>query len=105
MRFIHTMVCGLLFAGVLCAQTGAITGTVRDPADAVVADATVSITNTTTGAESKTKTTSTGNYMVPQLPVGVYRLVVELPGFKKYTVENIQVQVETTAKADVALIV
>jgi hypothetical protein len=105
MRFIYTIMCGLLLAGALSAQTGAITGDVRDPADAIVVGANVVITNTVTGAESRTKSTSTGSYSVPGLPVGVYRLVVDVPGFKKYTVENIQVQVDTTARANVRLTV
>ena len=97
-RVVYTIACCLLFAGALSAQTGAITGDVRDPADAAVVGASVAITNTVTGTESKTKTTSTGSYTVPQLPVGTYRLVVEVPGFKKSTVENIVVQVDTTGE-------
>ena len=60
---------------------GAITGEVKDPGGAVVPNATVIARNAGTGAESKTTTTSTGNYTIPSLIAGNYILTVEVKGF------------------------
>jgi len=59
--------------------------------------------NSDTGAESKTLTSATGNYTLPSLPAGRYSLIVEVPGFKKFVQENIEVQVSQTARIDVRL--
>ena len=103
MRSILVTLCCLLFSGALFAQTGSITGEVRDPADALVANASITITNTATGVESTTRSTGTGGYTVPALQVGEYKLAVEAPGFKKWTQDKIQLQVATTVRVDVVL--
>lgn len=77
----------LLAAAISYGQTGlaSITGTVSDSSGAVLADAAISARNVETGAEFKTVSSSTGNYTVPQLPIGDYDLLVTSPGFKTYT--------------------
>ena len=82
---------------------GTITGTITDPAQAVVPDAAVSARNTETGSLYKTQSTPTGNYTVPSLPAGVYELSVEAPGFKKSSATAIQVRVAEVARIDVQL--
>ena len=47
---------------------GTITGTVSDPAKAVVPNAVVVAKNSETGAIYQTVTTATGNFTVPSLP-------------------------------------
>ncbi|HXB74935.1 MAG TPA: TonB-dependent receptor [Candidatus Acidoferrales bacterium] len=84
---------------------GAITGTVSDPAGALIPGAQVVLTNTETGAKSDTVSTGTGNYSLLQLPVGTYKLAVEQAGFSKYEQTNIQVQVAVTTRVDVVLAV
>lgn len=97
----------LLFctASFLVAQNdrGTITGTVQDPAGAVVPNANVVATSVDTAAEFKTVTTATGNYTIPSLPAGVYNLSVEAPGFKKITQNGIEVQVAQVARIDIKL--
>lgn len=58
------------------AQTdrGTITGTVTDPAGAVVPGAAITALNKATGSTITTVTTSTGNYTLPTLPSGIYDL-------------------------------
>ena len=63
---------------------GSVSGTVKDPADRVVADARVTIRETTTGFVQKTQTDSRGHYVLPVLPVGNYELQIDAPGFKAY---------------------
>ena len=57
----------LALAAIASAQTfrGTILGTVTDPNGAVVAGATITARNTSTGLERKTATDSEGNYTVP----------------------------------------
>lgn len=87
------------------AQTdhGTITGTVQDPARAVVPNASVIATNIETGAVYQTATTGTGNYTVPSLPAGNYSLSVEAAGFRKYIGQNLRVEVAQVLRLDVAL--
>ena len=62
--------------------TASIRGTVTDTSNAVVAGAKVTLKNEETGL-TRTQTTNTaGNYSFPDIPVGSYRVEVELPGFK-----------------------
>jgi hypothetical protein len=61
---------------------GSITGTVTDPAGAVVANARVEGRNVGTGGRYATVTTETGNYTLSELPPGNYELTFSAPGFK-----------------------
>ncbi len=62
---------------------GAITGTVTDPAGAVIAGAAVAIVNTETQTVIRTSTNETGYFEVGLLNPGVYSIAVEVPGFKR----------------------
>jgi hypothetical protein len=65
--------------GILEAQTavtGAINGSVRDPANAVVTGASVDATNTATGVSDQTLTNSAGLYRFPSVLPGVYSITV-----------------------------
>ncbi len=62
---------------------GTISGTVTDPTGAVVKDAQVTITETSTGTVNKTTSDKAGQYVVPFLPPGEYQVQVEMHGFKK----------------------
>jgi hypothetical protein len=61
---------------------GNITGTVSDPAGAVVANAPIEAKNSDTGALYQAASTATGNYTLPQLPAGTYEISITVPGFK-----------------------
>lgn len=105
MRVLQAAVCCLLLTVSAFCQSdrGAITGTVLDPAGAVVPNAPVIATNSESGVLFRTTTTATGNYTIPLLPSGVYDLTVEVPGFKKFQQQGIRVQVALTARIDVVL--
>jgi Carboxypeptidase regulatory-like domain/TonB dependent receptor-like, beta-barrel len=87
------------------AQTdrGTITGTITDPAGAVIASAAVEAKNTATGAVYQAGSSGTGNYTLAQLPAGTYDLTVTVQGFKKFVRTGILVQVAQTARIDAAL--
>jgi hypothetical protein len=105
MRLRRCVAC--LFLAVLAAfaqsDRGTITGTVVDPAGAVVAAAAVEIKNVATGAVYQAGTSATGNYTLSQLPAGQYELSVTVPGFKKYVRPGITVEVAQVYRVDVTL--
>jgi hypothetical protein len=79
-------VLALLSCGVAAAaqtNTGQISGTVRDSSGGVLPGVTVTVANEGTGIEWTEVTTSTGTYTVTNLPVGTYKVTVQLEGFRK----------------------
>jgi hypothetical protein len=97
----------VLFSFCVCAfsqsDRGTITGTISDPAGAVIASAKVEATNTATGTAYEVATTGTGNYTLSQLPAGTYEVSVTVQGFKKFVRQNIAVQVAATIRIDASL--
>src|SRR5512142_3138601 len=86
----------------LFAQTdrGTITGTIIDPAGAVVANAAIEARNTGTGAAYRVASSATGNYTIPNLPTGTYELSVTVPGFKKLVRAGLAIQAAQTVRVD-----
>src|SRR5437868_4544456 len=91
------------FAAFSQSDRGTITGTIADPAGAVVANVRIDARNADTGATYQAASTSTGNYTLAQLPTGIYEVSVTAPGFKKYVRQNIALGVAQTLRVDVAL--
>ncbi len=86
------------------ADTGGITGVVKDSKGAAVPDATVEIYNEQTNTLVRTpKTDSDGNYAVTLLPPGSYRVEVTVSGFKKYRGVGVPVRITEVTRHDVAL--
>ena len=71
---------------------GTISGIVTDATGAVVPNATVNITETNTGSLHKTTSNSGGEYNVPFLLPGNYRIEAEAPGFDNLVRNNITIQ-------------
>src|SRR6202521_4620563 len=94
----------LLSAAMLMGQTfrGTILGTVTDPSGAVVAGATVKVRNVATGLERTTATSADGSYAVPELPIGSYSVTVSLAGFQTAITSDVDVNVATERRVDVA---
>lgn len=82
---------------------GTITGTVTDPANAVVPNAAVEAKNLETGVVSATVSTNAGVYTIPELPVGTYSITAKVQGFKTYTHTNLALAALQTLKEDIAL--
>ncbi|MBZ5689354.1 MAG: TonB-dependent receptor [Acidobacteriia bacterium] len=110
-RALKSLTLGLAFIAMLLAfTTGAwaqdnasITGTVTDPTGAVVANAAITLTNTATGQERQVTSNSAGQYLFPNVGVGVYTLGASLAGFQKYSKTGIDVHVAQTLGADISL--
>src|SRR5262249_50640084 len=79
---------------------GTITGTVSDPAGAVIASAAIEARNVATGAVYPVASSTTGNYTIAQLPAGSYELTVTVMGFKKFVRTGLVVEVAGTLRVD-----
>ena len=101
------LIWALLLAGgtpTAVAQTAAsIFGTVTDGSGAVVSGAKILATNTLTNEVRNTATNEVGNYTFPELPVGVYRILVEREGFKTAIREGIELSLNRNARVSVQL--
>ena len=82
---------------------GTILGRVIDQTGSVVVGAKVEATNTATGAKAQTITSSTGNYVIPNLQVGPYEVSVATTGFKAWSRSGINVKGSENVRLDVAL--
>jgi hypothetical protein len=83
---------------------GSITGTVKDPHGAVVANASITVKNSATGLERTTTSSEDGIFTVPQLPTGTYKVTIQASsGFKKAEVTAVKVDVGTPTAVNVAL--
>lgn len=94
-----------LAAGVLFAQEfrATLSGRVKDPSGLPVAGASVRAVNADTNLANATTTQTPGDFVIPYLTPGRYRLEVECEGFKKFVQENIVLRVDDRLALDVEL--
>lgn len=85
------------------ATSATITGTVTDISGAVVADATVTITNEGTKVQSSRQSNNIGSYDFPALPTGIYTVKVTRDGYAAYTVQKIELHPATTSTVNAVL--
>lgn len=97
------MMVALVFSVSAQTNKATLSGTVTDSQGAVVTDANVKVTNTTTGAVRETTTNSDGFYEVPLLDIGTYTVSVSKTGFQSVKRENVVLQTATETSADVQL--
>jgi len=105
MRSLSVSVCLLALTSAAFSQSdrGTITGTISDPAGAVVAGAAVEARNVANGAVYQVATSNTGNYTIAQLPASNYELDVTVMGFKKFIRTGLVVEVAGTLRIDATL--
>ena len=97
-----------LAGGVARAQLagkGEVKGTVKDPTGAVVAGATVTATEVSTGVSTTRPTNSSGLYDISPLDAGVYVVTVTAAGFEKQTQADVHVNALEIADYDPVLTV
>ena len=98
-------VLGLLFLTYVSAQTtnGLITGAVTDSTGAFVPGTQISVTNQNTSLSRVTTTNSSGTYILPQLPPGLYKINVSKEGFASVSRDNVELQVNQSVTLDFQL--
>ena len=109
-RNISTFLCTavlVLLSGRAMAQnaSGTIVGHVTDPSGAVVVAAQVSLTNLDTQDVRTVSTNSAGDYTVPLLQPGRYKVTVTAHGFKSTTQGDIVLNVDQTVRIATSLAV
>ncbi len=82
---------------------GSVTGTVTDPGGAVIPNAKVTATSTDTGEVREVTSSDEGNYTLPELKAGLYKITVEAQGFKTASNEGVKVAVQVTHSLDFKL--
>jgi outer membrane receptor protein involved in Fe transport len=96
---------GVLFCTAAFGQTATATlsGAVRDPQSAIVPNASITVVQVDTGQSRDTTSSSSGDYSIPNLPAGRYRITASAPGFKKMVLPSIELQVNQQATLDLLL--
>ena len=103
---------GLLVAAILLGSSSAalaqrttatVRGTARDSTQAVLPGVSVTVTNEDTGLVREVTTNSEGIYIVPELPIGRYKIDAQLQGFKRATRTGIVLRVADQFAVDFEL--
>lgn len=108
-RFAAVVLAGLLALGAPAAWAqsqainGTIEGTVTDTSGGVLPGVTVTVVNLDTGASNTVVTNESGLFRALLLPLGTYRVVAELEGFKKFEQTGITLRAGQTAVLDLKL--
>ena len=85
--------------------TARLNGSVVDPSGLVLPSATVVVEDLGTSYTQTTRTDSSGEYLFPSLPVGMYRLTATMTGFSTYTQTGITLAVGQSATVRVPMAV
>src|SRR4051794_7105736 len=83
------------FLAAMCAvwaqqDRGTLAGTVTDTTGAVMPNVKITAVQTETGAVSNSLSNAAGQYRIPNLSIGTYKVTFEAPGFKSVSRDNIQ---------------
>src|SRR5262245_533018 len=87
----------LILAGtcLLRQSTAQISGTVKDSSGAVLPGAEITATQAETGVVRNTVSNETGAFVLPNLPLGPYKLEAALPGFRTFVQTGVVLQVNS----------
>ena len=83
--------------------TATFSGIIRDPQGGVIPSAVIVAVQTETTQTRQTVSSSTGDYSLPNLPTGTYRITASAPGFKKIVIPSIELQVNQEARVDMTM--
>jgi hypothetical protein len=95
----------LLISQIISAQTfrGAINGVIQDPTGANVQDASINATQDATGITRTTISSSSGDFSLPDLPLGIYTVIVSKPGFQQVKTSHVEVTVSRATSLNIGL--
>jgi hypothetical protein len=85
--------------------TGSILGQVVDPTGAVIPTATVQATEPDKGVSRTVRSSNSGEFLLPSLPVGTYILTVTAGGFQTFVADSITVDADKSVKINVKMTV
>lgn len=85
------------------ATNAQLSGRIVDQSGAVIPNAAIDVQNTGTGLDRIATSSATGEYVLPSLPVGTYRLKVTAAGFKTYAQTGIVLEDGQQASINVTL--
>ena len=94
---------GVCVGGAQSLNTSQISGVVQDQTGAVIANATVTLTQVDTGFTRRVTTNDSGEYVAPDLPLGPYNVEFKAPGFRTYLGKGILLQVGTNPEVSAKL--
>ena len=99
--------CIFIMPAALHAQAGSgeLTGEIRDPSEALVASATVTLTYSDTNQAYSSATSDHGVYAFSSLKPGLYILAIEATGFKRLRRESVTVTTGERTRVDLKLTV
>ncbi len=114
LSLLRVVLCGLLFGAFFVtgvnrsyaqsqALNGQIEGIVTDANGAALPNAAITVRNIETGAERQITSDESGVYRAPLLPLGTYRITVELPNFKRLVRDGITVNTGQVATVNLTL--
>lgn len=104
LRFIFiTLLFLTLISSLSLAQEATIVGTVTDSTGAAVPGASITVTNTDTGLSRALTTEGDGQYVIPNLHIGHYVVLVNASGFKMEERKDLLLQVGDRTRIDFAL--
>ena len=83
--------------------TATLSGTVRDPNNAVIAGAKVTATNNATGLKREATTNSSGSFSIPLLPPSSYNVLVENQGFTSTEINDVTLNVNDNVALNIQL--
>lgn len=95
----------LFFTVNLAAQTSSLSGTIMDPAGAVVPNVKVTATNLGRNVTFETSTDPRGHYVLPDLPIGPYAVQAEAAGFKVFRQTGVELTLDEPALVNITLTV
>ncbi|MDE3063360.1 MAG: TonB-dependent receptor [Acidobacteriota bacterium] len=106
-RFFAVALAVISLSGMALAQEmrSTLTGRVTDPTGAIVPNAQIEITNTSTGAKTILRSNSAGSYTAPFLAPGPYSVQATMSGFKTYIHSGLELQTEQTVVENIVLAV
>lgn len=92
-------------AGIALAQVdrSGLSGTVTDPSGRVLPQAHVTVVENATGLRRESVSDATGNYSIPQLPVGIYTVTFEHQDFEKLEFVDVEQVIGRTRTLDATL--
>jgi hypothetical protein len=105
-RFFNTGILGVLLLGSPASAqliVSTIRGSVSDPTGTAVTGANIKLVNAGTGIQREGISNDQGDYEIPDLPSGNYRVTVTRPGFKVFNVDNVILESTQIRRIDVKL--